>query len=105
MLTVQMFTVYDSKAETFINPFFMMSKGEAIRGFTTMLNDKETAYGKYPADFTLFHIGEYEVTTGTLYPFNSKENLGNGLQFVKQEFPIPQILGTDAAVETQMENQ
>jgi len=81
-----MFTVYDSKAETYLRPFTMQSTGEAIRGFITTLNDFNTEFGKYPADFTLFEIGTFDPTTCTINSLTTLTNLGNGLH-LKSKLP------------------
>ena len=69
------FTVYDSKAEAFLQPFFMQSKGAAIRGFTELVNDKNHSFGKYPGDYTLFELGSFDEQTGKFVPLVSLESL------------------------------
>lgn len=76
---LKMFTVYDSKAETYLRPFSMRSTGEAIRGFITTLNDGQSEMSKYPADFTLFELGTYDETKATITTLPTMENLGNGI--------------------------
>lgn len=76
---LKMFTVYDSKAETYLRPFSMLTTGEAIRGFITSLNMPDTDYCKYPGDFTLFEVGTFDPRTCDLVPYDSLQNLGNGL--------------------------
>lgn len=76
---LKMFTVYDSKAETYLRPFSMLTTGEAIRGFITTLNDPQTEYCKYPADFTLFEIGTFDESMCVITPYSKLENLGNGI--------------------------
>jgi hypothetical protein len=77
----KMFTVYDSKTETYLNPFYMLTKGECIRSWTETLNDPLSSFCKYPADYNLFEIGEYDDSTCTVTMLESKINLGNGLEF------------------------
>jgi len=76
---LKMFTVYDSKAETYLRPFTMNSTGEAIRGFITTLNDPSTEFCKYPADFTLFEIGTFDPSTCDIITQPTLQNLGNGI--------------------------
>lgn len=76
---LNMFTVYDSKAETYLRPFSMLTKGEAIRGFITTLNDGQSEMSKYPADFTLFHVGTFDPKNCEIKLNAVLENLGNGL--------------------------
>lgn len=76
---LKMFTVYDSKAETYLRPFSMRSTGEAIRGFITTLNDGQSEFSLYPADFTLFEIGTFDESTCKITILTTPENLGNGI--------------------------
>lgn len=61
-----MFSVYDNKAEAFCNPFFMENKSTAIRSFTYAANDKTIDIGKYPEDYTLFYMGEFNDADASL---------------------------------------
>lgn len=87
---LKMFTVFDSKADTYIPPFCMRSTGEAIRGFITILNDDISDYCKYPADFTLFEIGSFDPLTCKLVIYAAMTNLGNGLSHKGKGVHIPE---------------
>ena len=52
-MIVKVFGIYDSKAEAYLPPFFMKSKGEAIRAITAHVNDSQHNFCKYAEDFTL----------------------------------------------------
>lgn len=92
---LKMFTVYDSKAETYLRPFSMLTTGEAIRGFITTLNDPQTEYCKYPADFTLFEVGTFDETKAAFVIHEAMVNLGNGLHL--KSMGQPQQPPTDYA--------
>jgi len=75
------FTVYDSKAETYLPPFFVPSKGLAIRAFEDCVNSEDHHFGKHPADYTLFSLGEFDTDTAYFEP-NGKISIGNGVEFL-----------------------
>ena len=77
-MTLRLYTLHDSKANRFTHPMTMMNDGDAIRGFTTVLNTPNTSYNLYPDDFTLFAIGEFDELTGKITPFQIYDSLGNG---------------------------
>lgn len=77
------FAVYDSKAETYGRPFFMTTKGEALRGFIDISNDPQSHINKHPSDFTLFQIGEYCVQTAKLESLVAPFSLGTAHEFKK----------------------
>lgn len=91
-MTIKVFAVYDQKAEAYLTPFFVNSKGLAIRSFTDAVNDPKVL-GKYPGDFTLFEIGEYDPIRGQMQPHVTNIACGNGLEFVEEEdrnqLPLP----------------
>ena len=88
-MTLKAFTVYDSKAEAYLQPFFMQSKGQAIRAFQDLANDETHQFGKYPADFTLFEIGEYDDATALIKNHDHKINLGIALEHKRSYMDKP----------------
>ena len=77
------FTVYDSKAETFMPPFFVPSKGLAIRAFEDCVNSADHHFGKHPADYTLFSLGTFDMDVGH-FNFTEKQSVGNGVEFINK---------------------
>jgi len=90
---LKIFCVHDSKIGAYLQPFFMRSVGEAIRGFEDVCNNPETQFNKYPADFTLFEIGGYDDLSGTLSPLPIKVSHGLALDYLRRDLspkpPIP----------------
>ena len=56
--------IYDSKAEMYGQPFLMRTRGEAVRGFIDVANDKKTEIGVHPEDFSLWYIADYDESKG-----------------------------------------
>lgn len=56
----KVFTVFDSKTEAYMRPFFCQTKGEAIRIFSDTVNQDDTQFWRHPGDFSLFEVGEYD---------------------------------------------
>jgi len=80
----KMFTVYDSKSETYTPPFFDHAPGRALRTFSDCCNDSGHQFGKHPEDYTLFECGEFDDSTGSITQDNI-ESLAQGLQLLKGE--------------------
>lgn len=81
------FVVFDCKSEAYSTPFFARATGEAIRGFTDQVNNPQDPVSKHASDFTLFEIGEYDEHTGEVKSYETKRNLGCGIDFVRAEQP------------------
>lgn len=63
-MVLKTFSVYDVAAELYGTPFFMQSKAEAIRAFTSLVNDGNTMPGRYPAQFKLVQLAEWDNESG-----------------------------------------
>lgn len=64
-MKMKAFSIRDAKAEIFNTPFFKTTHGEAERDFKAAVNDDKTTLHKFPEDFDLWHVGEYDTNTGT----------------------------------------
>nr|QJB19163.1 MAG: nonstructural protein [Microvirus sp.] len=64
-----------------MTPFFMRSKGEALRSWQQVANDESTSMCKFPGDFSLFEIGEFDDENAEIKMHDSKMNLGTALEF------------------------
>lgn len=76
-MILQMFSIYDDKAEAFHLPFFCHTPAVAIRMAVQAATDPEREYCIHAADYTLFHSGEWDDSTATATNFASGINLGN----------------------------
>lgn len=86
----KMFVARDDKAEAFGEPFFAPATGIAIRSFTDEANGRgsqRSAVAAHPEDFSLFELGTYEASTGTLSVYEHKKPLGCALDFLDKEMP------------------
>ena len=72
---IKVFTVRDAKADAYLAPFFMKTKGLAIRGFETTVNDQKTEFNKYPEDYDLYQIGEYDEQSGKILSADTPEHI------------------------------
>lgn len=70
-MLIKIFSVFDSKAAFFGQPFCDQNEGSAIRNFSDAVNDgsnPNNLWHKHPEDFSLFNIGEFDNETGELIP-------------------------------------
>lgn len=81
-MKLQVFTVMDLKAETFMPPFFMNNTKLAERVFGDAVNDGEHMFNKHPEDYALYHVGEWEDEEGKFTNFDTPKSLGIAAQYV-----------------------
>lgn len=58
-MTQELFAIYDNKASFFMTPWPCRNVGIARREFGAACSNAESAMGKFPADYVLYQIGEY----------------------------------------------
>lgn len=80
----KVYSLFDSQVKAYMQPFFMRTKGEAVRALMQLLGDSNTNVAKYPQDFILFQIGTYDDETGLIQP-NAPESLGVAIEFKKED--------------------
>jgi len=62
---LKIFTVYDLKSRTYMKPFFATNTIEAMRSWMEICKDTNTQFYKYPDDFALFELGEFDPNNAT----------------------------------------
>lgn len=83
-MKLKIYSVYDAKLEAYMQPFFMQTRGQALRAFTDTCNDTNTQFSKHPEDFTLFELGEYDDESGLFTNLEAKISLGTALELVSK---------------------
>ena len=58
------FSVFDTKADAFLPPFFMATKGMALRAFMDAVADEKHQFRLHAADYSLFHLGFFDEKKG-----------------------------------------
>ncbi len=75
-------TIYDAKAEAYMQPMFFQSAGQAVRSFSDVVNDKSHAIGQHPEDYTMFCVGEWDERSGKIEVLTAPVSLAHGLTLV-----------------------
>ncbi len=78
------FAVFDAAAEAFLAPIFFDTKGQAVRVFADACNDAEHQFRRHADDYTLFHIGFYEPSSGELSALPTPDSMGVALQYIER---------------------
>lgn len=81
---MKVFSVYDSKSESYCKPIFAEARGLALRSFSEAAAKDDTEIGKYPSDFTLFELGDFDVRTAKFELHTTPVSLGVALEFISK---------------------
>lgn len=87
-MKLKVFAIHDQAAEAYLQPFFMQTRGQAIRALTDTMKDESTTFNKHPQDYTLFEVGEYDDSTGSLIPHDRNVSLGNLVEYKEREYGL-----------------
>lgn len=81
-MKLQIFSVYDEKAQIFSKPMYLTHKGEAIRAFQDAVKDPASMIAKHAEDYKLYALGTYDETTGKFVSLEVPEFMNNATDFV-----------------------
>lgn len=81
-MKLKAFTIRDTKGEVFNTPFFQKTHGEAERSFKSLLNDQQSMVAKYPEDYDLYYIGEYDDQTGQFNSTDTPQHMVKAVQIL-----------------------
>jgi len=65
-MILEIVSIYDQAIGAYSRPVFVQSTGVAIRSFSDEVNreDQNNEMKRHPADFSLFHLGSFDDSTG-----------------------------------------
>jgi len=95
-MKTNLFSVYDSAAARFTEPWPAATVELALRRFRHTVNAEGNDIAMFPEDYTLFHVGEFDQETGLVTRFSSPHSLGVAVTF-KDRAPSPQLVSEDDA--------
>jgi len=81
----KIFTIYDSKTQAYLTPFFNPTTGGAVRSFEEACRDESSTFHKYPADFTLFEIGSFDDNSSQITLLDAKVALGCAVEYAPSQ--------------------
>lgn len=67
-MVLNAYAIFDAKADVFGMPFFCLNDPVAQRTIAAAMQDGNTLFGKYPADYQLWRIGSFDDSKGELVP-------------------------------------
>lgn len=84
-MILQAYSLYDGKAKTFQQPFFLQNDDVAKRSFYELVNDEKTVVNRHPGDFCLYNIGSYDDEKGSMHKITPMDLVATALQLKRVE--------------------
>lgn len=75
MQILKVFSIRDAKSEIFMTPFFQKTHGEAERTFKEAVKNENSLISKYPEDYDLYFLGEYDDQSGKMEILDTPQHL------------------------------
>lgn len=63
---IEIYTIYDTKAQYYTRPFFARGDETAKRIITNTLAQKDNEFAMNPEDFQLYHLGSFNEDDGKI---------------------------------------
>lgn len=79
----KVFGVYDSKAEAYLQPWFAITAGAAIRAFSDAVNEGKSPLCKHPEDYILYELADFDDATGDFVRDGNVKMLGVGSSYIE----------------------
>lgn len=81
-MNLLIFTVFDSAAQAYLEPFFAGTVEVALRMFRQVVNKEGHQFNKFPEDYTLFVVGEFSQEDAELVAYETARSLGVAVTFM-----------------------
>lgn len=83
-MRMQVFAVFDKAVKAYMPPFMVRSAGEALRSFSSVVNDKDHQFSKHATDYVLFHLCEFDDVAGQ-YTVQEPQRVISALELVEPD--------------------
>lgn len=86
--------MYDKTAKAFMAPLAIETDAEAIRVFTTWVNEdnKQSNVAQYPEQFAMWRIGTYDTESGNLDTDQKELITGNACKNEEKKYTVKEII-------------
>lgn len=91
MLKLKLFSVKDLATDTFLQPQAYSHQMHALRDWEGMCNNSETNFYKFAADYALFEVGEFDLSTGTVSSLDAPHMLARATDLKKSVSNVSQL--------------
>ena len=84
-MKLQIFAVFDVKAEVYSSPSFLPNRGLALRSLSDIVADPSTGISQHPEDYSLYKLGEFDNVSGVITPVSGvPELIARASEFKKE---------------------
>lgn len=85
----KMYSIFDEKAQVFNTPFACRNEAIAIRSFTDICSERGGMVSKYPEDFKLYYLGDFDDLKGTISALDIPMFVVSAMQILSSRLVSP----------------
>lgn len=90
--SISLFSIYDAKAQAYLQPFFSNNIETAKREFTKAVNG-DGSFNQFAEDYALFYFGDFNQMEGTFHLQSTPQHCCNAIT-LKTPAPFAMTNGT-----------
>lgn len=90
-MKLHIYAIRDAQAAAFMTPFFLTTQGQALRAFSDLANNQNHLVSKHPDDFKLYHLADWDDSTGIFELLDDQAYLATASDFAEK--PIHAVKG------------
>lgn len=80
-----MYSVYDTKTNSYSQPMCQLTTASAIRDFSSEAKNPQSHLNKFAEDFILFELAEFDTSTGTITPLKAPHSVAKAIDCKNQD--------------------
>lgn len=88
---MKLFSVKDMKAQVWLKPHIVDNVAEAMRSWEIVANEGESMISKFPNDFRLYCIAEFNTISGKLEVYDDAADLGSAADVKRRPTETPTL--------------
>lgn len=74
-MEIKLYSIFDKKTAVYQPPIFCHNQGHAQRHIIDVFTGKNYTVSKFPEDFTLYEVGEFNDVTGVLNAYITPQHV------------------------------
>lgn len=74
-MQLKVYSIRDSKGQMYNTPFYFHQHGQAERFVKQNLENPESMLSRYPEDFDLYYLGDFDDATGKIEALDTPQHL------------------------------
>lgn len=82
-MILKLYTIYDSAAQSYSNPVYMIGRGVAFRSFQDEVAKPDSRFHQHPDDYTLFELGSFDDQTATFIFHKAPEKVAMAREVIQ----------------------